>query len=317
MKIRERNGPSKGISKQREAHERSLFAPKFAGMSREITFQPEGCAHKAAWDLVNKKHFHAQKKGDKAAFDSHNEARATSASNSKVPEKKRIRDWLRSFNAHAEQEGFELGRNSYCEEIHNRYRNSDNVKWEVQTNEKAQVYVEDLGLFLIVQILEDTLAVQSLGQLCEEHGYSYEWVGGQQPRLTKKGSENYLQTVWLRTYFSMLEREGERGRRRRGVHLFDISATCLDCKRRVRLSSFFSCNTHELVCALLCFTFMTVWIKANQFECTLYDFHLCALWRKREFIETILVINILLTRGQYRSRRWIIIAVLCVHVWCL
>ena len=199
----------------------------------------------------------------------------------KSTREKRIRDWLRSFSAHAEQEGFELGRNSYCEEIHNRYRNSDNVKWEVQTNEEAQVYVEDLGLFLIVQILEDTLAVQSLGQLCEEHGYSYEWVGGQQPRLTKKGSEIYLQTVWLRTYFSMLEREGERVRRRHGVHLFDISATCLDCKRRVRLSSFFSCNTHELVCAPFCFTFLTVWLKANQFECTLYDFHLFALWRKK------------------------------------
>ena len=45
---------------------------------------------------------------------------------------------------------------------------------EVQTNEEAQVYVHDLDLFMTVQILEETLAVLSLGELCEDHGYSYE-----------------------------------------------------------------------------------------------------------------------------------------------
>ena len=47
---------------------------------------------------------------------------------------------------------------------------------KVQTNEEAQVYVHDLGLFATVHILEDTLAVPSLGKLCDEHGYSHEWV---------------------------------------------------------------------------------------------------------------------------------------------
>ena len=60
------------------------------------------------------------------------------------------------------------------------------------TNEEAQVYVHDLGHFVTVQLVDDTLAVLSLGKLCEEHGYSHEWVSGQQPRLTKKG-RNYLQ----------------------------------------------------------------------------------------------------------------------------
>ena len=40
---------------------------------------------------------------------------------------------------------------------------------EVQTNEEAQVYVHDLGLFVTVQILDDAPAVLSLGTLCEEH----------------------------------------------------------------------------------------------------------------------------------------------------
>ena len=41
---------------------------------------------------------------------------------------------------------------------------------EVETSEEAQVYVHDLDLIVTVQILDDTLAVLSLGKLCEEHG---------------------------------------------------------------------------------------------------------------------------------------------------
>ena len=54
---------------------------------------------------------------------------------------------------------------------------------EVQTNEEATVYVKDLDIFLTVKLLEDTPAVLSLGKLCEEHGYSYEWISGHQPHL--------------------------------------------------------------------------------------------------------------------------------------
>ena len=41
---------------------------------------------------------------------------------------------------------------------------------ELQTNEKAQVYVHNLDLFVTVQKLDDTPAVLSLGKLCEQHG---------------------------------------------------------------------------------------------------------------------------------------------------
>ena len=58
---------------------------------------------------------------------------------------------------------------------------------EVHTNEEAQVSVYDLGLFVTVQSLDETPAVLSLGKLCEDHGYSHEWVSGQKPRLTQKG----------------------------------------------------------------------------------------------------------------------------------
>ena len=58
---------------------------------------------------------------------------------------------------------------------------------EVQTNKEAQVYGHDLHLFVMVQILDDTPAVLSLGKLCEEHGYTNEWACDQKPRLTKNG----------------------------------------------------------------------------------------------------------------------------------
>ena len=61
---------------------------------------------------------------------------------------------------------------------------------EVHTHEEAQVFVHDLGLFVTVQLLEDTPAVLSRGKLCEDHGYSYQRVSGQRPRLTKEGMQN-------------------------------------------------------------------------------------------------------------------------------
>ena len=65
---------------------------------------------------------------------------------------------------------------------------------EVHTNEEAQVFVPDLNLVGIVQLLEETLAVLSLGKLCEDHGYSYEWFSGQKPRLTKEGKTTICKT---------------------------------------------------------------------------------------------------------------------------
>ena len=55
---------------------------------------------------------------------------------------------------------------------------------EVHTHEEAQVFVDGLNLFVTVQLLEETPAVLSQVKLCEDHGYFYEWVSGQNPRLT-------------------------------------------------------------------------------------------------------------------------------------
>ena len=58
---------------------------------------------------------------------------------------------------------------------------------EVQTHEEATVYVKELDIFLTMKVLENTPAVLSLGKLCDENGYSYEWINGQKTHLIKNG----------------------------------------------------------------------------------------------------------------------------------
>ena len=56
-------------------------------------------------------------------------------------------------------------------------------------------------MFLTMKVLEDTPAVLSQGKLCDEHGYSYEWINGQKPHLIKNGiriqcnTENFVPIV--------------------------------------------------------------------------------------------------------------------------
>ena len=72
---------------------------------------------------------------------------------------------------------------------------------EVQTHEEAILYVEELGIFLTLKVLDNTPAVLSLGKLCDENGYSYEWINGQKPHLIKNGiriicnTENFVPAV--------------------------------------------------------------------------------------------------------------------------
>ena len=75
---------------------------------------------------------------------------------------------------------------------------------EVQTHEEATVYVKELDIFLTMKVLENTPAVLSLGKLCDEHRYSYEWINSQKPHLIKNGiriqcnTENFVPIVVLR-----------------------------------------------------------------------------------------------------------------------
>ena len=55
---------------------------------------------------------------------------------------------------------------------------------EVETHEEATVYVKELGKFLTMKVLENTPAALSLGKLCDENGYSYEWINGQKKNIS-------------------------------------------------------------------------------------------------------------------------------------
>ena len=52
-----------------------------------------------------------------------------------------------------------------------------------------------------MKVLDNTPAVLSLGKLCDENGYSYEWINGQKPHLIKDGiriicnTENFVPIV--------------------------------------------------------------------------------------------------------------------------
>ena len=65
---------------------------------------------------------------------------------------------------------------------------------EVQTHEEAIVYVKELDIFLTMKVLENTPAVLSLGKLCDEHGYSYEWINGQKTHVIKNGIRKQCDT---------------------------------------------------------------------------------------------------------------------------
>ena len=70
---------------------------------------------------------------------------------------------------------------------------------EVQIHEEAIVYVKELDIFLTMKVLENTPAVLSLGKLCDEHGYSYEWINGQNHISHQKRYSDAMQHGKLRT----------------------------------------------------------------------------------------------------------------------
>ena len=69
----------------------------------------------------------------------------------------------------------------------------------MRTREEGTVYVKELDMFLTMKVLDDTPAVLSLGKLCDEHGYSYEWINSQKQHLIKKRYSDTVQHGDLRS----------------------------------------------------------------------------------------------------------------------
>ena len=71
---------------------------------------------------------------------------------------------------------------------------------EVQTHEETTVYVKELDIFLTMKVLENTPAVLSLGKLCDENGYSYEWINRSKTTSHLKRESDTVQHGELRSH---------------------------------------------------------------------------------------------------------------------
>ena len=169
LKIRERKGPSRGIIQKREPHERSPSAPKFGERSHEEALHQERCARRAAWDFA--KNIYKLKNVDKASFCTPVEAKVMPAPTSKRPEEREfVVDSGASMHTMSEKD-------LSSDELDTLRRSrtppcGTYSQWRSAYNEEAQVFALDLHLFVTVQLLEETLAVLSLGKLCEDHRMS-------------------------------------------------------------------------------------------------------------------------------------------------
>ena len=195
-KIRDQN-PSLGYVCPGEPHQRSPNAPKFEDRSQEETEWQEQGAREAAWKLA--KNVFTLKEHERAAFFSPPENRCLPASTLKPKEREFVVDSGASMHMISTKDLSDAEMDTLrksCSPTIVRTANG-----EVQTHEEATVYVKELDIFLTMKVLEHTPAVLSLGKLCDENGYSYEWINGQKPHLIKNGiripcnTENFVPVV--------------------------------------------------------------------------------------------------------------------------
>ena len=195
-KIRDQN-PSLGYICPGEPHQRSPNAPKFEDRSQEETEWQEQGAREAAWKLA--KSVFKLKEQERATFFSPSENRCLPASTLKPEEREFVVDSGASMHMISKKDLSDAEMDTLTKSCSPTIVITANG--EVQTHEEATVYVKELDIFLTMKVLENTPAVLSLGKLCDENGYSYEWINGQKPHLIKNGiripcnTENFVPIV--------------------------------------------------------------------------------------------------------------------------
>ena len=193
--IRDKN-PSLGMIRPGEPHERNPNAPKIEDRSEEETEWQEQSAREAAWRLA--KSFLKLREKNKAAFSHPRKISACLRQILNLRNENCCR--LRSVDAYDQQKDLNSAEmdtlTTSCTPTLVITANG-----EVQTHEEATVYVRELEIFLTLKVLENTPAVLSLGKVCDENGYSYEWINGQKSNLIKNGiriqcnTENFVPIV--------------------------------------------------------------------------------------------------------------------------
>ena len=197
-KIRDQN-PSLGYICPGEPHQHSPNAPKFEDRSQEETEWQEQGAREAAWKLA--KSVLKLKEHEKATSFSPSENRCLPASTLKPEEREFVVDSGASMHMISKKDLSNAEMDTLTKSCSPTIVITANG--EVQTHEEATVYVKEFDIFLTLKVLQNTPAVLSLGKLCDENGYSYEWINGQKPHLIKDGiripcnTENFVPIVVL------------------------------------------------------------------------------------------------------------------------
>ena len=176
--IRDQN-PSLGYFCPGELHQRSPNAPKFEDRSQEETEWQEQGALEASWKLA--KSVLNLKEQERATFFSPSENWCLPASNLKIEKREFVVDSGASMHMISKKDLKSAEMDTLTKSCSPTIVITANG--EVQTHEEATVYVKEFEKFLTVKVLENTPAVLSLGKLCDENGYSYEWINGQKPHL--------------------------------------------------------------------------------------------------------------------------------------
>ena len=180
-----------------EPHQRSRNALKFQDRSQEKTEWQEQGAREAAWKLA--KNVLKLKVHERATFFSPSENKCLPASTLKPEEREFVVDSGASLHMISKKDLSDAEMDILTKSCSPTIFITANG--EVQTHEGATVYVKELDLFLTKKVLENTPAVLSLGKLCDENGYSHEWINGRKPHLIKDGiriicnTENFVPIV--------------------------------------------------------------------------------------------------------------------------
>ena len=196
LKNRDQN-PSLGYVCPGEPHESSPNAPNFEDRSQEETEWQEQGAREAAWKLA--KSVLKPKEPERATFFSLSENRCLPASTLKPEEREFVVDSGASMHMISKKDLNSAEMDTLAKSCSPTTVITANG--EVQTHEEAIVYVKEFDIFLTMKVLENTPAVLSLGKLCDENGYSYEWINGQKSHLIKNGiripcnTENFVPVV--------------------------------------------------------------------------------------------------------------------------
>ena len=163
---------------------------------RKREWQEQG-AREAAWKLA--KSVLNLKEQERATFFSPSENRCLPASTLKLEEREFVVDSGASMHMISKKDLSEAEMDTLTKSCSPTIVMTANG--EVQTHEEAIVYVKELDIFWTMKVLDNTPAVLSLGKLCDENGYSYEWINGQKPHLIKNGiriicnTENFVPIV--------------------------------------------------------------------------------------------------------------------------